>query len=48
MIIEVDDEKSGIAGQMLGKDINIMHEPEVGWIIYSGKVVGLSLDYPGE
>lgn len=47
MVIEVPDEKSGIASQMFGKDINIIHEPDVGWMIYGAKVVGLSVDYPG-
>lgn len=48
MIVEVEDEKAGLASQMFGKTINILHEPEVGWIIYNGKVVGLSMEYPGE
>lgn len=48
MIVEVPDDKSGIAQEMFGKAVNIIHEPDMGWLIYEAKVVGLSLYYPGE
>lgn len=47
MIVEVPYEKSDIANRMFCKNVNI-HEPEAGRTISEVKVVGLSMDYPGE
>lgn len=47
MIVEVPDDKSGIAQEMFGKAVNVIHEPDMGWLIYGARVVSLSIDYPG-